>query len=252
MSNILDYLYTALLQFSPVGIVLVCLAYKRQSLSPIVGGCWLLLFFLFDMSLSVYLKVILKSYFQWNFAGKVFEFIWPLIAIYVFKIFSPEKVGLSWPKKNNDLALGLYMGLVFALFFYGMEYLFANNYPLAWSAETLLFEFTLPGLSEELLYRGFFLAVLNKYLLDSTTDEMKPYWGIILTSILFITLHMMPYDYRVMWVEASAKELYLTAVSITVATVLFAYLRIKTNSIWPGVICHNISNGVYFLLRMVF
>lgn len=58
----LGYFYIALLQFLPVAILLLMLAYSRQSSSPILGGFWFLLFFLFDICLILPPKIMLGSY----------------------------------------------------------------------------------------------------------------------------------------------------------------------------------------------
>lgn len=246
----LGYLYTALLQFLPVLIIVFLLAYKRQSVLPLKGGFWFLLFFLFNLCLVLTPKLMLGSLLHWNFVGKILEFTWPLIAIYVFNMFSPAEVGLKWPKHRSDFVLSIGLSLALVLIFALVEFLIVKEPTRPFSVETLLFQFTLPGLSEELLYRGFFLALLNTYLIPGSTTITPINWGIILVSILFIMLHILPFDYKVMWVDASAKELWLTFLSITLMTIVFAYLRIKTDSIWPAVLCHNLVNGLSALLGM--
>ena len=89
-------------------------------------------------------------------------------------------------------------------------------------------------LVEELFFRGYFLDKLRNVHSDT--------FAIISTGILFGFLHWEPiFGF---W------DLYQTGAA-TIGGFLYAWLRIKTGSLWPSIVCHSIWNGTIFLFEFV-
>ena len=89
-------------------------------------------------------------------------------------------------------------------------------------------------LVEELFFRG--------YVLDKLRNVHSDTFVIISTGILFGFLHWDPiFGF---W------DLYQTGAA-TIGGFLYAWLRIKTGSLWPSIACHSIWNGTIFLFTFL-
>jgi membrane protease YdiL (CAAX protease family) len=89
-------------------------------------------------------------------------------------------------------------------------------------------------LVEELFFRG--------YVLDKLRNVHSDTFAIISTGILFGFLHWDPiFGF---W------DLYQTGAA-TIGGFLYAWLRIKTGSLWPSIACHSIWNGAIFLFAFL-
>ena len=89
-------------------------------------------------------------------------------------------------------------------------------------------------LVEELFYRGYFLDKIRS--LHSDT------FAIISTGILFGLMHHDPIF--AFW------DFYTTGAA-TIVGFLYAWLRIKTGSLWPSIACHSLWNGTIFFYLFV-
>ena len=89
-------------------------------------------------------------------------------------------------------------------------------------------------LIEELFFRG--------YLLDKIRTQHSDIFAIMITGLFFGLIHWTPY-----WDFWDFSPILFTGIG----GVLYAWLRIKTGSIWPSIICHSIWNlfaGIIFML----
>lgn len=85
----------------------------------------------------------------------------------------------------------------------------------------------LPGVCEELFFRGFLLRGLRA--------KCSDWFSIILAGILFGVFHIDPYR----------------LVPVTLLGILFGYMVVKTGSIFTGMIAHSTNNGIIILLSYV-
>ena len=82
-------------------------------------------------------------------------------------------------------------------------------------------------ITEELAFRGLILDYLN--------HNYGKWPAIIVSSILFGVIHIIP-------------------AAIVVATfggLLYGWLRIKTDSLWPGILCHSLWNSFVFVMMFL-
>jgi len=82
----------------------------------------------------------------------------------------------------------------------------------------------LPGICEELFFRGFLLRGIRKKLANRES--------VILVGILFGTFHLDPYRF----------------LPVTLLGIMFGYLVVKTGSILPGMIAHMTNNTLAILI----
>jgi hypothetical protein len=125
-------------------------------------------------------------------------------------------VGLNSPKGQLDIRVLIYLGVM-------------------------------PGLNEELIYRGFLLAILNKLMPPKFTLFTAPLgWGVIVTSVLFGLLHGV-------WLDSSL-AIHLDVIALqnsTVSGFVFAWLRERTGSLLIPIIAHGLEDVLCFLPRMM-
>jgi hypothetical protein len=101
--------------------------------------------------------------------------------------------------------------------------------------ETMLFEATLPGLAEEMVFRGVFQSLLNQVfgrpwkLLGAQVG-----WGYVLTTLLFTLGHGIFVD-RSLHLQASVAGM----IPGLYAGLILGWMRERCGSIWPGVAVHN-------------
>jgi len=93
-------------------------------------------------------------------------------------------------------------------------------------------------LVEELFFRG--------YLLDKIRTQHSDSFSIIVTGLFFGLIHWSPYSY--FWHDLGD---FSPILFTGIGGILYAWLRIKTGSIWPSIFCHSIWNlfvGVILML----
>jgi membrane protease YdiL (CAAX protease family) len=89
---------------------------------------------------------------------------------------------------------------------------------------TLLIVAALPGICEELLFRGFLLTGIRKKYSDTVS--------IILVGFLFGAFHLDPYRF----------------LPVSLLGILFGYMVVKTGSIFSGMIAHSTNNAIAMLI----
>ena len=91
----------------------------------------------------------------------------------------------------------------------------------------ILFAIAVP-IVEELLFRGL--------LLDTLTETYGSWTSIFISSAIFAVLHVYP----------------LSIVNAFWGGMIYGYLRIRTNSLWPGILLHALWNGHLELLNFFY
>ena len=188
---------------------------------------------------------------HFNWVGGLLSFLWPWPVIFLFKWLTAEEVGLKLERPVNGIFFGLFFG--FALGGWNiLNGYFLTDLPSKNLIESMIFQLFVPAFSEELVFRGLFLAILDRYLEKRWIASTFSFgWGIVLVSILFISVHLISFNRttgQLMWIGTLD-----VLGNIIVATVALAYLRLKTGSLWPGVICHSLINTLpYFAAYFLF
>lgn len=104
--------------------------------------------------------------------------------------------------------------------------------------EAILFQATMPGIAEELVYRGILLGLLNKIWQPAWMFFKADIgWGVLLTSVLFGLVHSLYFD--------SDFRLHFNFYTLLLTGLwgfAFAVLKERTGSLIPSVIIHNAVN----------
>lgn len=244
-----------LLEWLPAALILIFLAYYRRSIQPFYA----MIFLCAAVSVSTVMLFLPHVFFfsdlSWNWQGKLLDFAWPWVIVYGFAWLTPMEVGLTLPKKLSNFTLAIKLGVIFTLFGVLISLILGEAAIKKPLLETILFQFTMPGLAEEITFRGIFLAILNRYLGKPwTIGNTRFGWGVILITIMFVMGHLYHYNSKTHQVVYSISNHtdYFNVLMVTLAGVLFGIIREKSESIWPGVLLHNIINGLGVTIDQMF
>lgn len=108
----------------------------------------------------------------------------------------------------------------------------------------LLYQATLPGIAEELVYRGVIQSRLNR--LFATRWNLfgaRVGWGFVITAVLFWAVHAFRAE------PGAPVSFYWQTLTLQLwAGLVFGWIRERTGSVIPAMVSHNIVNLVWTVL----
>lgn len=105
----------------------------------------------------------------------------------------------------------------------------------------------IPGLSEELVYRGYLMAILNKITPSRFMLFGAPIgWGALITLLLFGLLHGIWFDGNL-----CLQFNWIALRNATISGFVYAWLRERTGSLCAPIIVHSLEDVFFFLPRMI-
>jgi hypothetical protein len=183
---------------------------------------------------------------HWNWSGKILSFAVMLmfgVALIASRHFKASDIGLTLQQAPGTARAVLFGVLPFLIVMAVLTAAFFGDsgdskMP---SADTIRFEATVPGLAEELFYRGVALA-----LFDRMFSGRLRLWGAQLgygafaTSIIFGLGHGLTFDKNLL-LHASV----ISGVSTGLIGFFLAWLRLRTKSLVLPVLAHNAINLIF-------
>ena len=155
---------------------------------------------------------------------------------HLWSLAQPPGFGFARPSRLLYIALAIAVGVAAPLLGAQLTQLLAHgqtvsqdiqqlgaNTPLAWRIPLVLVVVSLGPMVEELLFRGVLLSTLLK--------RWGAGWAALISSLMFALVHLPGLQWQ--WFELP--DLLLLAL-------LLAWLRLRSGSIWPGVLAHGINN----------
>jgi|SRR5699024_4505450 len=184
------------------------------------------------------------STWAFNWWGYILAALFTLIVIASLKWKNKNlNFGLTFKQKKGSLKPVL---IVFVLFTIGqiafVYFLFGKTDP---TLENYLFQLTMPGITEELIYRGLFLGVLNKIFTERKTILGAPMgYGSIIVTILFTLAHGISintaFNISLQWLPMIGPFLF---------AVVVVWIRERTGSILIPILAHNFSNELILVIK---
>lgn len=177
---------------------------------------------------------------DWNWTGKLLATA-GLLMVAALPWFGLRRCGLILRQApGSGMAWWAFAGCIVLSF--GLAFHFRDG---ADGLETILFQWSMPGIEEELFYRGVLLLALHEAL-DSGTST-KPRWaglglGGVLASVVFGLGHAL--FYRNGAVSFDAMAFAMTGGP----ALLLVWFRMRTGSLVLPVLAHNVVNGAFTLL----
>lgn len=176
---------------------------------------------------------------QWNWSGKLWSIALALIAIVALRLGRAD-VGLV---ASKNVKVSVIVVALLTTFSFSLGFVFDPEIP---NAETVAFQALMPGLAEELAYRGVAPAILlAMFRPGSTLQEQGPNripWNVVLiTSITFGAWHGLSYG------DGSFSFSLLPALFPFIGSVAYGWLRFYSGSLLFPVIAHNLGNTVFMV-----
>lgn len=171
---------------------------------------------------------------DWNWQGKTLDLIWMLGVISLLSTDQRREIGWTWQTNPKTLPVAfINIGILVIAGF-----LLADAAPGrtdgGLTPERLLFDASYPNLVEEIAFRGFMLALLDRvFARHWRFGGTKIGWGVVLTAWLFGLAHGITLD------ESGALHFDLTwLIFAFVMGLVLGWIRTLTGSLWPAYIAH--------------
>jgi membrane protease YdiL (CAAX protease family) len=175
----------------------------------------------------------------WNWQGKLMALA-ATMAVVALPAFGLRAVGLTLSHEPGSLKAAAPVAAAYCAFFVLLAVIFPADQP---SAEDVAFQLTMPGLEEELFYRGILLFALDqafrgrKRLLGVDWG-----WGAVLSSTLFGLTHAFGYS------EGAFSFDPVTMALTAIPSFIAVWLRLRTGSLLLPVLLHNFGNTLSFIV----
>lgn len=182
---------------------------------------------------------------QWNWGGKIVGIAASLLMVAGLWLFArkpPRESGLTLRMERGSIVPALLVSVLMVGATIGLEVLAQDGTDT--SPERLLYQATMPGLDEELFWRGVFLLAMNEALRGGRfgLGGAELSWAGVLVSLLFGLVHGVQYSegaFSVSWL--------VIGITGVIGFGLY-WLRARTGSIVIPIIVHNVINvsGSFF------
>jgi len=173
---------------------------------------------------------------HWSWQGALLSVVWPLLLVGLAPSVSLASIGITSSFRPGWLApclIGLLIAVVVPAGF------FALGSRLKLTAGGWIYLSTMPGLAEELAFRGVVQSLLNQAFPRTWQLAGAPCgWGLVIAAVLFAGVNgLVGLDAQLhprIALQAGIAPLLMSLVS--------GWVRERSNSIWPSVLGHNLSN----------
>ncbi len=180
-----------------------------------------------------------------SWSGKAYSLLIVLLLLRLFRpVLNDSEAGLSVQHSQGSLLPSILIILAITLW---SSFVGSQSPRGAFDPQTLLYLAVMPGLNEELVYRGILPVCLNKlFPMNWSVASAKIGWNLIIATVMFGLLHGL-------WLDDHFK-LHLEVLWIRNAFLsgfIFAWLKDRTGSLIMPIIAHGAWDFFLFLPRML-
>ncbi len=194
--------------------------------------------FLLNTVITISLNVRLFAGQNWNWVGKSATLLLALLFIFFTRYLTKKEMGFTGQVQQPQSSCTIVVA--FLMFRLGMH-VASQGWRGSYHTETFLYQATLPGLSEEFIFRGILLGLLNKVFIPSWTFLKTRFgWGLIITSVLFGYTHGL---FTNNWIPSFNSQRFLTTFGLGF---LLGFVKEKGKSLVPAVLLHNGWNLIVY------
>jgi CAAX amino terminal protease family. len=176
---------------------------------------------------------------DWNWEGKTLAILLSL-AVASTPLLGWRRVGLTLRQDPAGLRGALMLSALLAALFLGLALYFPGE---GSDIDALAFQLTMPGLDEELFYRGALLLMLNEaFGKPVRVLGARMGWGAIASSVAFGLAHALGYEHGAFTFDA------MLMASTGLPALLLVWLKEKTGSLVLPIVMHNFANSISMLI----
>jgi len=197
-------------------------------------GIFAIMFLLWSVLTNGLASIIVNEHQTWNWIGKIAGLLLGVFFVYRNKLISKSEIG--WTIRFNK---GTLMPVIYTLLLVLLArliiYLSFERVNPDFDLETLVFQGTLSGLCDEVLFRGILLALLNRVF--QAKEDLAGYtlsFGILISSLL--------YGLSQGFILHDGFHLQINLIRICfgfIAGLIAALLKERSGSLVPAVLFHN-------------
>ncbi len=202
-----------------------------------IVGCYLIYYFALTLQYHFDCFNIFDG--SWNWDGKIYGIVCGIAIYFIFRRQFSENNFFTL-KQNKE---GLKSALKVAVAILAIAILGGVVNDREFNIETLLFQISMPGIDEEIMYRGVLLGLMCSALRAGGAAWRSP--AIIINAVLFGLVHSL---------TLGDGALQFNSVNFMWTGLLgygFGYITIKTRSILIPMLTHNLYNFTLNLLAMI-
>jgi hypothetical protein len=172
---------------------------------------------------------------HWNWMGKLLSLGLSALAIRALRI-RPEAVGITMRWRHGSV--GVVVLFFFVVWGACLGLLFKPGSP---DLETLAFQATMPGLAEELVYRGILPAILLGRIAKAEHPEGMPWVIIMATAVVFGVWHGLRVSDGQFGFDV------MSALFPFLGSILGGWLRFKTRTLAFPIAAHSLANVAFHI-----
>jgi membrane protease YdiL (CAAX protease family) len=179
---------------------------------------------------------------NWNWTGKILAVLGSVIFLMIYRKFTLSDYYLTFHQNKGFFRKG-FLIIVLILVVQSIFSLIINT-SKNWNTETFFFQLTMPGIDEEIAFRGVMLGLLIKTLKPSSKTIFHP--AILVTSILFGLVHGLFLN--------ESYELNFRSYpffNTMILGIIWAWITMKSGSILLALVSHNLANVGIQLIRII-
>lgn len=230
-----SYLLSALLQFV---IVLPFLFFGKGKFDKSEYrflGIFTLMFLLWSVLSNGFATIIINENQTWNWLGKIAGLLLGVFFVYRNKLISESEIGWTIKLKKGTVMPVIYT-LLLILLARLIIYLSFEKVNSEIDLETLIFQGSIAGFCDELIFRGILLALLNRVF--TAKEDIFGYslsFGVLISSLL--------YGVSQGFIIQEGFHLQINIIRILLGFLLgliAAVLKERSGSLLPAVIFHNL------------
>ena len=202
-----------------------------------IVGCYFIYYFALTLQYHFDCFNIIDG--SWNWDGKIYGIV---CGIAIYFIFRRQLSNNNFFTLKQD-KVGLKSALKVAIAILSIAILGGVVNDREFNIETLLFQISMPGIDEEIMYRGVLLGLMCSALRAGGAAWRNP--AIIINAVLFGLVHSL---------SLGDGALQFNSVNFMWTGLLsygFGYITIKTRSILIPMLTHNLYNFTLNLLAMI-
>jgi len=175
---------------------------------------------------------------EWNWSGKIYSLLLSIVVVLGLGI-KPQALGLTVSQRNLKASLialflfilwGLTLGLTFK--------------PSTPSVETLAFQALMPGLAEELAYRGIAPALLLGLIRGKESSPGIPWAVVLITALAFGIWHGLSYS------NSGFSFDLMSALFPFIGSIAGGWLRFSSGSLLFPILAHSFANIAFHLTSL--
>ncbi|MGY0633630.1 CPBP family glutamic-type intramembrane protease [Luteimonas sp. A478] len=176
---------------------------------------------------------------DWNWSGKIYSLVLSVLVVLGLGI-KREALGLTLSQRN--LGTSLIALFLFILWGLSLGLLFKPSVP---SLETLAFQASMPGIVEELAYRGIAPALLLGLIRGKEPSQGIPWAVVLITAIVFGIWHGLGYS------DGAFSFDPMSALFPFIGSVVGGWLRFNSGSLLFPILAHSFANVAFHLTALI-